>query len=97
MILRIEGAPADLESYAAGPGGEVMRRVADNGRAAGAISHVFAGGEDEILVIDEWPDETAFQNFFASQPDIPDIIRDAGARGEPKISFYRVLDTPDRI
>ena len=48
-------------------------------------------------MIDEWPDEASFQNFFASQAEIPDIMRDAGARGEPQISFFRVLDTPDRI
>ena len=37
VILRIPGNPANLESYAAGPGGDVMRRVAEAGKAAGGI------------------------------------------------------------
>src|SRR6267154_3406609 len=60
-ILRIPGNPADLEQYAAGPGGEVMRRIAEAGRSAGAIRHQFAGGDNEVLIIDEWPDEQTFQ------------------------------------
>lgn len=96
-MLRIKGNPADLERYAAGPGGEVMRRIAEAGKAAGAISHRFAGGDGEVLVIDEWPDEQTFQAFFAGQPEIADVMRDGGAQGPPEMSFYRVLDTPDQF
>ena len=96
-ILQVPGNPADLERYAAGPGGEVMTRVSAAGRAAGAIRHTFAGGDNEILVIDEWPDEKAFQEFFENQPEIPNIMRDGGAQGQPEIKFYRVLDTPDKF
>jgi hypothetical protein len=96
-ILRIQGNPADLESYAAGPGGEVMQRIAEAAKAAGAIRHRFAGGDNEVLVIDEWPDEQTFQKFFANQPEIADVMRDGGAQGPPEISFYRILSTPDQI
>jgi hypothetical protein len=95
VILRIPGDPADLESYAAGPGGELMKSIADAGKAAGAVRHCFAGAEGVVLVVDEWPDEQTFQGFFASQPQIADVMRDGGAKGEPEISFYRKLDTPD--
>lgn len=97
MVLKVSGNPDDLERYAKGPGAEVMRRVAEAGKAAGAKSHLFAAGDNEVLVVDEWPDEQSFQNFFAGQPEIPDIMRDGGAQGQPQISFYRVLDTPDRF
>jgi hypothetical protein len=97
VILRIPGNPADLENYAAGPGGEVMRQVAENGRAAGAIRHCFAAGENEIMVVDEWPDEDTFHGFFSSQTQIADIMREGGAQGPPQITVHRVLDTPDRI
>jgi hypothetical protein len=97
VILRIPGNPADLERYAAGPGGEVMRRIAEAGKAAGAIRHSFAGSDDEILVVDEWPDAQSFQAFFAGQPEIPDVMRDGGAKGQPEISIYRKLDTPDQF
>jgi hypothetical protein len=96
-MLRIKGNPADLERYAAGPGGELMRRIGEAGKAAGAVSHHFAGGDGEVLVIDEWPDEQTFQKFFADQPEIADVMRDGGAQGPPEISFYRVLDTPDQF
>jgi hypothetical protein len=97
VILRIPGNPADLERYAAGPGGEVMEQIAGAGKAAGAIRHTFAGGDNEILVIDEWPDEQGFQAFFASQPQIADVMRDGGAQGPPQTSFYRKLATPDQF
>jgi hypothetical protein len=97
MILKVRGNPDDLERYAKGPGAEVMRRIAEVGKAAGAKSHLFAGGDNEILVVDEWPDEQSFQSFFASQAEIPDLMRDGGAQGPPEITVYRMLDTPDRF
>ncbi len=97
IILRIPGNPVDLERYAAGPGGQVMQRIAEAGRAAGAVRHTFAGSEDEVLVIDEWPDEQSFQTFFASQPEIADVMREGGAQGPPVTTFYRKLDTPDQF
>ena len=97
VILRVPGNPADLERYASGPGGEVMQRIADAAKAAGVIRHTFAGGNNEVLVIDEWPDEQSFQTFFASQPEIADVMRDAGAQGPPETAFYRKLNTPDQL
>jgi hypothetical protein len=96
-ILRIPGNPADLEKYASGPGGDLMKQVSGAGKAAGAIRHTFAGGEGEILVIDEWPDEKSFSEFFDNQAEIADIMRDGGAQGPPEFSFYRKLDTPDQF
>jgi hypothetical protein len=97
VVLKIQGNPSDLESYANGPGADVIRRVGEAGKAAGAIHHLFAAGENEVIVVDEWPDEQSFHNFFASQPEIPDVMRAGGAQGEPQISVYRMLDTPDRF
>jgi hypothetical protein len=97
VILRIPGNPLDLERYAAGPGGEVMQRIAEAGKAAGAVRHSFAGSDSEVLVVDEWPDEQSFQAFFASQPEIADVMRDGGAQGPPEISIYRKLSTPDQF
>ena len=97
IVLRVPGNPSDLEKYAAGPGGDVMRRIAEAGKAAGAIRHTFAGGDNEILVIDEWPDEQSFQTFFAGQPEIADVMRGAGAQGPPVTTVYRKLDTPDQF
>ena len=97
VILRIKGNPADLERYAAGPGGDVMRRIGEAGRAAGAVSHRFAGGDNEVLVVDEWPDEQSFHDFFNAQVQIADVMREGGAQGPPEIGVYRVLNTPDQF
>ena len=94
MILRVPGDPNALEQYA-NANADLMKRVSGDGRAAGATRHAFAGGDGEVLVIDEWPDAESFQQFFESQPEIPGIMQEAGAQGAPQITFYRKLDTPD--
>jgi quinol monooxygenase YgiN len=96
MILRIEAAPDALEEFGRA-NAELMTGVAQAGQKAGATRHAFAAGEGEVLVIDEWPDEASFRNFFDSQPDIPRIMQAAGAKGKPEITFYRKLDMPDEF
>jgi hypothetical protein len=96
MILRVQGDPNRLEQYASS-NAEMMQRIADAGKAAGAIRHAFAGSDNEILVIDEWADEASFQRFFDSQPEIPRLMQEGGATGAPQISFYRKLDTRDEF
>jgi hypothetical protein len=97
VVLRITGNPADLEAYAAGPGGEVMKRVAERAKAAGAIRHRFAAGDNEVVVIDEWPDEQTFGAFFANEHEIADVMRDGGAKSEPQVTMYRRMSTPDQF
>ena len=97
MILRVKADPNALEMFA-NAHADLMNGIADAGKAAGATRHTFAAaGDTEVLVIDEWPDEATFQNFFESQPDIPRIMQAAGALGAPEISFYRKLDMPDEF
>ena len=96
MILRIQADPNALETYA-NANAAMMNGIADAGKAAGATRHCFAAGDNEVLVIDEWPDEATFQGFFESQPEIPRIMQAAGAQGAPEISFYRKLDMPDEF
>jgi hypothetical protein len=94
MVLRVKGDPDGFEQYA-NSNAELITRIAAAGKAAGATRHAFAGGDGEILVIDEWTDADAFQKFFASQTEIPQLMQDGGAQGAPEVSFYRKLDTPD--
>jgi hypothetical protein len=94
MVLRVQGDPNAFEEYASS-NAEMMNRIAESGKAAGATRHAFAGGDGEILVIDEWPDEGSFQRFFESQPEIPRLMQEGGATSAPQVSFYRKLDTPD--
>lgn len=94
MVLRVKADPTTFEQYT-NDNAEMMRRIANEGKAAGATRHAFAGGDGEVLVIDEWPTEEAFQQFFGSQTEIPKLMQDGGAKGAPEISFYRRLETPD--
>jgi hypothetical protein len=94
MVLRAQADPNAFEDYA-NANAELMVRIADAGKAGGAIRHAFAAGDGEILVIDEWPSAEAFQAFFDSQTEIPRMMQEAGVQGAPQISIYRKLDTPD--
>jgi hypothetical protein len=93
-ILRVKGDPNTLEQYA-NDNADMMQRIGAEGRASGAIRHAFAGGDGEILVIDEWTDADSFHKFFENQTEIPRLMREGGAEGPPQISVYRKLDTPD--
>ena len=95
MMLRVKGDPDALENYAK-ENGEKMERIAEDGKSKGAMHHIFAGGDGEIIVLDQWPDEASFQGFFEGQTEIPDIMG-AVAQGEPEVSFFRILDTPDQF
>ncbi|MEU4163618.1 hypothetical protein [Actinoplanes sp. NPDC026670] len=96
MILKLKADPDALERFAnANP--ELMARVEKAGRELGNVRHSFAAGDGEVVVVDEWPDEAAFHTFFASQPDVGQIMHAAGAEGTPEITFYRKLDTPGQF
>jgi hypothetical protein len=93
MTLRVSGDPKGVE--ATDP--ELMRTIADRAREHGVIRHRFYGSDDEVLVVDEWPDETSFQAFYDASPDIKTIMDGAGVTSAPKIEFWRPLDVDDTI
>jgi quinol monooxygenase YgiN len=93
MMLRIAGDPAELESFAQ-ENGDMLMRITEDSKAKGAVHHRFLGGDGEIVVIDEWPSQEAFQSFFDAQEEIPKVIQ-AVAKGEPEVTFLQPLDTPD--
>ena len=96
MCLRVEGDAKRLEHiYAEDP--NAFANVAARGREAGATYHRFYATDTEIMVIDEWPDEESFHKFFASQPEIPKFMAEAGVHSAPEITFYRTLDLGDAI
>ena len=94
MILR---APADADGFEqyAQENAETSNRISADAQAAGATRHAFAAGDGELLVIDEWPDAGAFQQFYDSQPEIPALMQAGGVTGQPQIAFYRKLTTSD--
>ena len=75
---------------------EVMA-LAERAKEAGVIAHRFYGSEGQVMVIDEWPDEQSFQQFYDSvQEEVVPMLAEIGS-SEPQIRFWRVLDTPDKI
>lgn len=97
MIMKVAADPAVLESWSnEGANGDKMAAIVEAAKKRGVTRHLFAGGEGEVLVIDEWPDEQSFQGFFADQGEqIGAIMQGMGVTSEPQISFYRKLNTPD--
>ena len=61
------------------------------------ISHHFFGSDNEVLVVDEWPDEASFQAFFDASPEIGGIMAAAGVTTPPTIEFWRPLEVDDSI
>lgn len=92
MTLRVKGDPSKVESQA-----ETLRGITEKGKAQGIISHHFYGTSDEVLVVDEWPDEESFHAFFESTPEIQEVMSQAGVTTAPEITFWRHLDTGDDV
>ena len=96
MTLRVKADAKKLEELAA-KHPEVLSEISDRGREAGAISHRFYGNDDEVIVVDEWPDEGAFRRFFDASPEIASMMQEVGVTTQPEITFWRKLETHDDI
>ena len=98
MTFRANGDPRQLEERAAG-NPEGMRAIADQAKQHGLIAHRFYGSdENEILVLDEWPDPESFQSFWEeARGDIEPMMREVGVTSEPDVTFWRKLETHDEV
>ena len=96
MTLRVAGDPAKLEQFAQANTGAVAA-IADRAKEHGLIAHRFYGSENEIMVVDEWPDAESFQRFFEDQRSEIDPMFEQVATGEPTITFWRKLETGDDV
>jgi hypothetical protein len=99
MIMKIAADPAAMESWVTANGnGDTMVAVAEEAKTRGVTRHLFAAGDGEVVVIDEWPDEQSFRGFFADQQaQIGAIMRGVGVPAEPHIKFTPTLNTPPAI
>jgi heme-degrading monooxygenase HmoA len=75
----------------------LMQGLMAKAKQHGVISHHFYGTKDEVLVVDEWPDEESFRRFFEASPEIAGMWERAGASGEPDIRIWRHLETSDDV
>jgi hypothetical protein len=98
MMLRAKGDPALLEKHAA-DNPDAIRAISADAEKHGMIAHRFYGSDDgQIMVVDEWPDAASFQTFFAANAErIQPMMAAIGATGEPEVTFWRELDTHDKV
>ena len=90
MMLRLNADPDALERYAQENPEQSSTRDHRGREEQGRDPPLFfAVDGDEVIAIDEWPDEESFQGFFEGQQDIPKVMQAAGAQGEPEVEFYR--------
>jgi heme-degrading monooxygenase HmoA len=98
LTLQASGDPRRLEEYANAHADE-MRSLADHAKEHGLIAHRFYGSEDGvIMVVDEWPDERSFQEFFDHDRDRIQAVMDGGGMtGDPQLRYWRKLETHDEV
>ena len=97
MTMWIQGDPGELERLA-GENPDAIRSISKRAEGHGLIAHRFYGSEGQIMVVDEWPDEQSFQRFFEeARGEIAPMMEQVGASGEPRIVFWRKLETHDEV
>jgi hypothetical protein len=96
MTMRIKGSPESLRKLAERDPNAVPS-VGAKAKEHGAISHHFYGTADEILIVDEWPDEASFRAFFEASPEIGGFMAEAGVTAAPTQTFWQKLDLGDDI
>ncbi len=90
MRVRADGKSVENEDKS------LMMSILERGKQHGVISHHFYATDDEVLVVDEWPDEASFQAFFDASPEIRDVIGRAGGEA-PEVTMWHHLDVGDDI
>ncbi len=96
VTMRVQGDTDQFRRFVENEG-DRLRGIADAARSAGCIHHRFGVGEGYVLVVDEWESAEAFQTFFRENEDLPDVMRGAGAQGEPQFDFLEAVETPDQF
>lgn len=97
MTMRVKADPKKLEEQGRkDPDG--LQAITESAKQHGVIAHRFYGTEDQVMVVDLWPDEQSFQKFFEENGSrIQPLIEAAGGQGQPEVTFWRELDMPDKV
>lgn len=98
MALRIEVDPVRFEQ-ATKENADQLMAIIEQAKQRGLIHHEFYAGDSAVMAVDEWPDEQSFLGFFeAAGPQIGDLMSKAGGvSSQPQPTFWRPLDTPDKV
>lgn len=97
MALRIEVDPERFEQ-ATKENADQLMAIVEHAKQRGLIRHQFYAGDGAVMAVDEWPDEQSFMGFYeAAGPQIGEMLGRAGASGQPQPTFWRLIDTPDKV
>lgn len=96
MLMRVPGNATELESFAHDDP-DAVRGIAEKAKSYGVLRHRFFGTDDEIIIVDEWPSQEAFQRFFEETPEIGQMMAKIGVTARPSPTFARQLDVGDEI
>lgn len=91
VINRYRTNAAVIEEGARAGRGNV-EALAEMARAGGCLHHRVAVSDDnrEIIMIDEWQDEEAY-NRWALKPDVIEIVTRFGLNEPPESDYYRAI------
>ena len=76
---------------------DVLERISMDARSKGCLHHRFGVGDGFVVVIDEWETAEGFHDFFANNADVPTVMREAGAQGQPEFTFAEAIATADEF
>ena len=73
---------------------EIPNDITAFGKSLGQIGHRMTIDGKDLVVIDEWPDESTFNTFFAGATRMGEFLSGAGIVGEPEVTILEVIDVP---
>ena len=84
IVMRVPGDTGQFQAFMAA-NRELVEGLSDKAKAGGCLAHLFAVGDGEVIVVDEWETAEQFQTFISSQ-EIQKVMGQMGARGEPQVT-----------
>jgi quinol monooxygenase YgiN len=96
MSLRVKADPGKLEQFARENPGK-LQAISERAKGLGCIHHRFAADDGDVVVMDEWESQEAFEKFFNGAEDVGEVMQAVGVQSEPEVSFYRPLETGDEF
>ena len=94
VITRLKSHAADWERATRSRPGE-FDVLSEMAKAEGCLHHRVAVSDDDrdVILIDEWPDEEAY-NRFALNPTVIDLLQGLALQDPPETDYYRSIKDP---
>jgi heme-degrading monooxygenase HmoA len=96
ITLTVKADPAKAEQVMQASE-ERSQKINDHARALGCIHHRFVAGDGVMMVMDEWDSAESFYKFFASDPDVPLLLKEAGVSSAPDIKVWNKMNSRDEF